>query len=861
LQRGATRKLTLISAPAGFGKTSLLSEWISECGYRACWLSLDERDNDPTRFLQHLIFALREIENDLGDSALIALQSSQPKELEILVASLINEIAATPQPFVIVLDDYHLITEPKIQEVLLFLIEHQPRQMHLIISSRADPPWPLSRLRVRGEVLEIRSQEMRFTLQETAAFLNDSLGLGLAPETIAVLEKKTEGWIAGLQMAAISMKDREDITGFIHAFTGSHRFVMDYLVEEVLSQQPADIRDFLLKTSILERLTGSLCDVIVEGENSQSILSDLEQKNLFLIPLDEQRRWYRYHHLFADLLQNQLQQIYPEDVTRLHHRASIWYGMRHLLPDAIRHALAAKDIERVIHLTRGLMLDSMNDGDYRDLMRWLNSLPETELNKSPWLWVARAQGFFKLGQFDKAETALRKVESVISTRPAADKMRTHIQGHIAAIRCYLAEISDDPRSTIRQAENALALLPENEVRLRAYISIRRANCLVWFGEFQEAISAYKKAGAASKQINDAQTAIIAFSEMAVVQMIAGYMEQAIANIDDIHQYAEEVALRDGRRPPAMGVLYRHMSLIKRELNELSEARYYSEEAVKICKHWGENEALAFGLLALARVKIIQGHHVQVDRTLNQMMQIAGQISHKAVAQFQNWVRYLKLIRGDVEETHTWVQKVGFIENDVFGYERRYEYQNYARFLAAKGKYAQAQKVVDRLYRVSAEVGNVMDTIQYKTLQAVIFKKMNKPEEALSSLGEALSRSQPGGYIRAILDEGTAVVSLLRMAVARDIQATYAAKLLSAFQNEPEYPTPQNALKVDLVEPLSVRETEVLRLLMTDLPTSEIARELVISVSTVRSHIKHIYSKLGVHSRYEAISKGKQLNLL
>jgi LuxR family transcriptional regulator, maltose regulon positive regulatory protein len=322
LESGATGKLTLISAQAGFGKTTLLSEWINQCNKPVCWLSLDEWDNNPHRFIKYFIFALQRLNSAFGENALLELQSSQPLQTEIILTHLINEIIATAEPFVFVMDDYHVITDPEIQQMLLFLLDHMPSQMHLIISSRSDPPWPRSRLKVRDEILEIRSQELRFTLEEAATFLNDMMGLALSPENIATLERRTEGWVVGLYLAALSMHQRPNKDAFIQAFTGSNRYVVDYLVEEVIDLQPPDIQEFLLKTSILARLTGSLCDVLLDRQNSQTVLRDLEQKNLFLIPLDDERQWYRYHHLFADLLKHYLTQSFADEVVGLHTKAS-----------------------------------------------------------------------------------------------------------------------------------------------------------------------------------------------------------------------------------------------------------------------------------------------------------------------------------------------------------------------------------------------------------------------------------------------------------------------------------------------------------------------------------------------------------
>jgi LuxR family maltose regulon positive regulatory protein len=861
LFQGSSRKLTLISAPAGYGKTTLLSEWISQSTYLTCWLSLDARDNDLKRFLKYFIIALQQVENDLGKEVLSTLQSSQPLETEVLLTHLVAEIDAVSQPFIFVLDDYHVITESDIQQILIFLLNHQPRQMHLIISSRADPPWPLSRLRVRDDVLEIRSHDMRFTTEETAAFLNQFMGLALSPEDIAALEKRTEGWIAGLQMAAISMRGREDLAGFIQSFTGSHRFVMDYLMEEVLNQQSPEFRDFLLKTSILERLTGPLCDSVVGIQNSQSILLDLDQKNLFLISLDDQRQWYRYHQLFTDLLRNHLQQTQPDIVRDLHQKAGSWYDENGLFPDAVHHALAANDIERIVQLTDELAVYEMDYGELDAFMVWLDRLPERTVLEYPWLLVARSWAFFNTGNYEATETSLDEIERLLATQPFSDDLKIRIQGHVAAIRSYIAEVRDDMALGIQKAEDALALLPERDLKLRSFVAIRWANCIVGFGEFDKAIQAYKEAGEASKLIGDGHLAITALSEMATVQMFAGKLQQAIESIADIKFYAETLAQKDGRRLPAMGILYRHVSHIKRELNELLEAEYYANEAVKICQQWGEKETLLYGLAALNRVQFAQKKFDEVDQNFEKILQMAGQISPLTVTFFQNWKIHFQLMRGKTEEAEKWARDLGLTPDDEFDYASRFEYQNLAHLMVVKGNYNQALIITNALVKVATDVCDQVCTIPHKVLQALILDKLSKTDKAMLAMEEALALARAEGYVRSILDEGEAVGELLRKAIAQGVEVDYARMLLTALEEESKPSIPEQRPSARLVDPLSDRETEVLRLLVTDLTSPEIADELIVSVSTVRSHIKNIYSKLDVHSRHEAVTKARDLGIL
>jgi LuxR family maltose regulon positive regulatory protein len=494
-------------------------------------------------------------------------------------------------------------------------------------------------------------------------------------------------------------------------------------------------------------------------------------------------------------------------------------------------------------------------------MSWLDRVPEAQFYQYPWLLVARASTNFKIGNYELANNDLSEVERVVSNLEPSDEMVLRIRGHAAAIRSYLAELREDTTTAIQQAEAALALLSDKDIKLRSYVLIRWANCLAWLGDFERAIPAYEEAGEASKLVGDGQSAIIALSEVAVVQMFAGNLRQATDSINDIHHYAEELALRDGRRLPAMGILYRHMSHILREQNKLSEASYYAEEGVKICQQWGEKEALVFGLNGVARVKYAQGEHTQVEDLFRQILQIAGEISPRAVKQFRIWSLHYQLLQGKIETAEIWARDLELSPNDEFGYDCRYEYQNYAHLLVAKGDYTQALIILDGLVKVADKVGDGYFKIQYLVLQAIILDKLNKIEEAMNVMEKALSMARAEGFVRSILDEGKIVGDLLRKAIAQGIEVVYAGKLLAALGEESKPSISVRSATTGLMDPLSNREMEVMRLLVTDLTTPEIADELIVSVSTVRSHIKNIYAKLDVHSRYEAVSKAKQLDLL
>jgi LuxR family maltose regulon positive regulatory protein len=687
------------------------------------------------------------------------------------------------------------------------------------------------------------------------------MDLELLPADVQTLAVKTEGWIAGLQLAAISLRTHHDKQGFVRAFAGDDRYIVDYLLDEALNRQPAHILTFLLRTSILDRLSASLCDALTGRNDSNVILTEIERANLFLVPLDTQRNWYRYHHLFGDLLLNHLQQTRADEVLDLHEKASIWYEGNNLFPDAFNHALSANKIERILQLTEEMAVYKMDRRELNELMAWLDRLPETTIHRYPWLLVARTWALFNTGKYEDAETNLAEIENILSKEPISNELAARIQGHVAAIRSYLAELREDPLYAMQQAEDALGLLPEKDIQLRSFVAIRWANCLVWFGDFDKAIPAYKEAGESSKLIGDGHLAITALSEMAAIQMVHGELQQSVESITDITNYAEMLAQRDGRRLPAMGILYRHMSSIKRQLNQLSEASFYAEEAVKICQQWGEKDALLFGLLALARAQFAQGEYERVDETFNRIMQIATQVSPKAVDQFRNWVLHFQLLRGDIEDAEIWARNLGLAIDDDIGYDSRYRYQNYARLLLARGDYSQALSIVNRLLKVVDEVGAKIFGIIYKILQAVILQKLKVPEKALIALESALSLGHSEGYVRAILDEGEPVAHLLYQAAQAGIYTEYCQKLLDEFSVQAPVMVAGPDGTEGLVESLSDREVEVLKHIANGLTNQEIAQELILSLYTIKSHARNIYSKLGVKNRTEAVARARLLGLL
>jgi LuxR family maltose regulon positive regulatory protein len=863
------RKLTLISAPAGFGKTTLLSEWAAGWGprTRVAWVSLDKGDNDPARFWTHFIAALQTIPEGVGEAARAALQSrglanaNAPPRAEVLLTGLISEVtAADPDPFSLVLDDFHVITVPQVNDALASLLSNLPQQMHLVLSSRADPPWPLARLRVCGELTELRTDDLRFTPTEAAAFLNDVMGLGLSAGDIAALDARTEGWIAGLQMAALSMQGRQDVTRFIKAFSGSHRFILDYLVEEVLERQSSDIQEFLLKTSILERMTAPLCDAVTDGSDSQTILIQLDRANLFLIPLDDQRSWYRYHHLFADLLRVRLEGTRPEQTRALHRQASEWYEQNGLTSEAVRHASAAGDVKRVERLVEGNAFAMMDHGELTTLAGWLDALPDEVVRSRPWLCVARAWASAYAGQLDAVEPLLQHArEALGSTEEHTDTQR--MAGHIAAICAYTAYVRGNGAGTASLAREALEHLPEEDSMARGFAATMLSVSLRMSGDLASAEQAFVEATAISQAAGDSHVAVTALCDLAGLQRMQGEFHRAVATCRDALQLADEHFRRSGWQLPVVGHVYGRMSQVLYEWNDLEDAVHYSTEGIKLCEQGQLAEILADNYCYLATALQAIGDADGALGAIRQARKVASTVSRWYAFMVDAHEVGLRLAQGDVAAAAGWVEDVLGVEGQP-GSQYGFKCTTLARALIAQNRLDEAWEVLALPLEDAEAAGAMSFVIKMLVLQALILQAQIKADQALAALERALSLAEPEGYVRTFVDEGKPMGELLRKAAARGIAVDYVGKLLAPLEKETkEGRRLGRALPEPMVEPLSERELEVLRLLAIHLSSTEIARELVISVNTVRTHIKNVYSKLNVHNRKDAVERAEKLDLL
>ncbi len=917
LNAGLDRKLTVISAPAGFGKTTLVSEWVSDFRFqiadfglettsasavrnrqsaidnRVAWVSLDEGDNDPAHFLAYFIAAIQTVYPDIGESLVADLHASQPPPIQAFLTTLINEIAAVPERFILVLDDYHLITAQPIHDGLSFLLDHLPPGIHLVIATRADPSLPLARLRARGQLTELRQSDLRFTTGEAAVFLNQVMGLDLSPEHVAGLESRTEGWIAGLQMASlailahVSTPGQEDVAGFIRALTGSDRYILDYLVEEVLQHQPESVQAFLLQTSILNQLTGTLCDAVrfglaetpstsegtgvrfgaaethappplaEEGEG-QATLERLEQANLFIIPLDNERRWYRYHRLFADLLRSRLNRTHPNLAPTLHRRASRWYEQHGLMASAIDHALATEDLDRAADLIEQNAEETLMRGEVATFLRWVAALPDDQMRARPSLCVLHAWMLLLSGQ------PLEAIESRLQDADAGDGPVT---GRITALRALIVAFQGQVSRAAEMFRQALAQLDPDDRFIRDFATwILSVSILNGEGGAADH-RALDEVFRTSQRTGNVMIAIMVMCNQAELCLRQGQLRQAAATYRQALELATDA---QGERAPIAGQALVGLGELYREWNDLEAATRYLTEGIQLTDRWTETGSLE-AYLALARVRQGRGNLDGAWEAARKAQELAvkfdiTQIDDLTVALFQ---ARLSIAGGDLEAVRRWAkgrELVQYIdaplkEESQSSIEHRllkYELLVLARLLIAEGRSDEALALLEPLLPIAERRNRPGMVIEIYLLQALALQAQGDLDRAMAPLERALSLAEPEGYARIFLDEGEPVARLLYRAVERGIAPAYGGRLLAAF---PALEPAVRELPPEMVEALSDRELDVLRLIAEGLSNQEIAQRLVISLRTVKWHASNIYGKLGVKNRTQAVAKARSLGIL
>ena len=881
LNRGLHRRLTLISAPAGSGKTTLAGEWAAGCGRPTAWLSLEEEDGDLARFLAYLVAAVRTIVPEFAAQIAAALETPQQAEVQAILSSLVNEVDALPDDFLLVLDDYHAIDARPVDDALGFILDHQPGRMHVVIVTREDPDLPLARLRARGQLAELRAADLRFTPDEAARFLNEAMGLNLTPDSVAALDSRTEGWIAGLQMAALSLQGRQDIDGFIRAFTGSHRFVLDYLIDEVLQRQSDRVRGFLLRTEILDAMCGPLCDAVTGQEDGAKMLEALERGNLFVVPLDDHRQWYRYHHLFAEVLRTHVATVQPDIIPDLHRRASEWHERYGRQPDAIRHALAAGDHERAAGLIE-LAAPAMEGTPQSAMWQgWMRALPDELVRARPVLSTWYALALMSGGEMEAAESRLADAEGWLVHPGAgmvvADERRfRHLPSTIAVARAYTAQALGDVEGTVTHARRALELLPESEhIRRQQATGLLGITC--WAkGDLEAAARVFDNYNRELRSVRNISDAIGTAYILADIRMAQGRLRDAVRTLEQTLQFTEE---QGGQLPPEAADLYRALSELAIEQGELEAAGRCLAKSEElggriVLLSWKHRLNLAQALMRQA-----QGDLVGALDRLHEAERVFVRtpllvVRPLAARKVRIWVA-----QGRLDEARGWVRERGLSPDDEPGFLREYEHVTLARVLMARGggdvraSRRQAARLLERLLVAAGDGGRTGSAIEILVLQARLLEADGDAARSLEALDRAVALAEPEGFVRVFADEGGAIAGMLeKLPAARGTGAAaneaFVRKLLAAAESRAaseamssRAPVPRGVGAVVKAPLLSAREREVLRLLASELKGPEIARELYISLNTLRTHTKTIFGKLEVNNRLAAIRRARQLNLL
>jgi LuxR family maltose regulon positive regulatory protein len=878
LDRATESKLLLVSAPAGFGKTTLLADWLASEReeWAAAWLSLDRGDNDPTSFWTYVIAALQAVEPGLGASERMLLQAPQPPPVEAVLTTLLNAVSTTAGEVVLVLDDYHLIDSREVHDGIAFLLEHLPPQLHVAIATRADPAVPLARLRARGELVEIRAAELRFTPEEAAAYLNERMSLQLTAQDVATLEGRTEGWIAALQLAALSMQGRDDAAGFIASFAGDDRFVIDYLVEEVLQRQTQDVQVFLMQTSVLDQLSGPLCDAVTGQAGGKAMLGALDRGNLFLVPLDDSRRWYRYHHLFADVLRMRLLDEQPDVVRLLHQRASRWYEQHGRRAEAIRHAMAGEDFERAADLIELAMPAMFRSRQETTLRSWLDVLPDEIIDVRPVLSIGCVAALLSTGQLEGVESHLRIAEGWLeATTPtrkgpqasSADMVVTDqdafrgLPSAIALYRAGQARMLGDVPGTMTHARQALELAGEDDHLRRGGASALLGLASWTVGDLDAGFRLYADAMADLQKAGHLADTLGCALVMADIRITQGRLREAWSIYE---QGLRRAGTHTG--PVLAGTADMHvgMSELCVERNELDAARQH----LRISKDLGEHAGLPQNpyrwCVAMAAVH-------QTEGDFESALGLLDEAERRYTSDFSPEVRTVAAVRarawvagGRPDAAIHRARARGLSTTDDLDYLREFEHITMARALLASCRDARPENdvkgvigLLERLLQAAEDGRREGSVIEILVLLALARRLRGDTVAALAALERALTAAEREGYVRMFIGEGPPIVALLEAAVDRGIVPGYARRLLAA-AGERRRGAPR---KQGLAEPLSARELDVLRLLATDLAGPAIAGELVVSLNTVRTHTQRIYAKLGVSNRRLAVRRARELDLL
>ena len=897
ITQGLCGPLTLIIAPAGFGKTTVVASCSASCGMPVAWLSLDKNDNEAGYFLNYLVAALHETHPKIGNEAAQILSSARQASYEEVLKTLINDLDTVNEEIALVLDDYQFISSQAVHEAVAFLLEHCPRTFHLVIATRSDPPLPLARLRARGQTVELRAADLSFTKPEAAQFLNDIMGLHLDAGSISALKERTEGWIAGLQMAALSMRHREDVPGFIEAFSGTNRYILDYLLEEVLAGQSLEIQRFLLYTSILERLTAPLCDALlkdeagesffipstslrtsVHAERSSFILDYLERANLFLVPLDDERQWYRYHHLFADLLRARLDQMYPGLAPQLHARAAAWHEQNGSIVEAIHHASMVPDDEMVERLIKQNYLEMMNRGEMSWVRFWMGNLSKELITRRPWLCLYEAMNRSWFGQLEEANLLLDEAEKRIRAEGSAAGTQSML-GYHAYVKSRVIAMQGDTRRAIEFCLTARENVPADSLDLQIDFGITLGYEYFLCGDFSNAnkiLNETIQSGYIAGAINNP---VAAYCLLARSQVYQGRLHEA----DDLLKKAVQlIGEPGGQYLGAVGLVEVETAALLCEWNDLEAALVRLKQGLDYLPWWGKTDDFCLAHVTLARIQLAQGNRTDAAGAIEkaaQLIQTCGVFSEARSAVESAQVK-LWLVQGNWLAVDRWAVTVEqrFGSYDPFRYEDELTHITQARVFIAQNKLDEAIRLLSCLEESAQSGGRQGRLIEIVLLKALALQRIGSNAQADLALTKSLTLAEPSGYVRLFLDEGRSMQLLLAQwlthAGASPLR-DYANYLLSQFDAEPHVVAaarekaspisdPSARLRQSgqgLVELLSQRELEVLQLMALGNTNQEIARQLIVAPGTVKAHTASIYRKLEVANRTEAIARARQLGIL
>ncbi len=880
---GADRKLTLVCVPAGFGKTTLLSQWVRHViaagpEVRVAWLSLDAGDNDPARFLTHLVAAIYNVDAGIGSGAKALLDGTQAAAAEPVLVALINDLDQAGTSFIVVLDDYHAIEARPVHDAVAFLLDHSPPQLHLAIASRSDPPLPLSRLRARDQMTELRAADLRFSAQEAGAFLNECMGLSLSAEHIAALEARTEGWAAGLQLAALSLRGHADVPGFIDAFTGSNRFILDYLVEEVLQRQPDDVRSFLMRTAILDRLSGPLCDAVTGQGGSSAVLERLERTNLFVVPLDDRGQWYRYHHLFAEVLRARAAHEEPDLQQSLHRRASEWYQHHDLLEDALNHALSAGNFERAGALLEAVVPAIRRSRHDATLRGWLSALPDHVVRGNPVLSAFYAWLMLTSGDLDAVEQRLQDAERGLAEAARGGERRRDLPGGlnagseefralpvtIAVYRASLAQAVGDVAGTTAHARRALELCGPGDHLSRA-AAAGFLGLAAWArGDLDTAVPTFADVGPNLHAAGNIADELASTMVLAELWMARGSLNQARRLLEQALGAADSAGIASG---PPTADLHVGISALHCESGALAAAQHHLESGIALGEAASLPENRYRRFVVMARLEYLFGNP-------GRAVELLGEAERRYLRGFFPDVRPIPAMKariwigqGALREASDWAQARDLTAGDELSYLREFEHLTLARLLIAQhkaepsnGSLGDAFNLLERLLQAAQTAGRGGSVNEILVLKARVYQVQGRVGTALEALEQALKRAEGERHVRLFLDEGAPMIALLHRAAAERICPGYVSQLLHAADTGEAAPATSPGTDAMPVQ-LSERELEVLRLLDSSLTGPEVARQLFVSLNTLRTHTRHIFEKLQVSNRAEAVRRAREHGLL